>query len=304
MENEKTYLHFLEQCAELAKVLSAEEIVTEICSTVKNNGVQVHGILIKKQGEAIAPNFYLMGHYNDWLCGRTSMEEIAKGMLLAYEEELKKNREIAGTLRFEWEDFKQHVYVRLVGRDRNEMLLKEIPYDEYLDMALVYHYLVEISEETRGVLVVTNHHLEMLGVTKEELREAALYNTMQKRKPVIKKINDMIFQMEEKLGISMKHTATQNFMYILGNAEGEYGAVSMLFSEELERFSNELRGGFYILPSSVHEVILVPDTGEIPAIYFSYMVREVNATQVEASEVLTDSVYYYDREIHAVRRVA
>lgn len=304
LKREQTYLNFLELCARKAGELYPGELHAEICSTTKNNGVQMSGILLKKQGEVIAPNFYLESYYREWSYGRMSIEEITRGMLDAYEEELEKNRKIADALQFEWEIFKQHVYVRLVGRKRNEVLLEEIPYDEYLDMAMVYHYVIEVSEDTRGVLVVTNDHLRLLGITKEELREAALINTRKNRKPVLTGMDEMLRRLGKKLGIPMQRESVQNCMYVLGNATGDYGAVSMLFSRELELFSNEIQSGFYILPSSVHEVILVPDTGTIPTEVFSDMVRSVNATQVEETEVLTDSVYYYDREIHIVRRIA
>ena len=78
----------------------------------------------------------------------------------------------------------------------------------------------------------------------------------------------------------------------------------MTYTDLLEEFSNEAESGFYILPSSVHEVILVPDDTMMTTEIFSGMVRHVNAEHVEETEVLTDSVYYYDRELHTVRRIA
>ena len=304
LENEITYLQFLELCAEKVKELYAGPLHTEICTTTKNNGVEMTGLLMKKPGEPIAPNFFLESHFMEWQKGRSSIESIAEGILRAYGEELEKNRKMVDELHFEWEFFKKKVYVRLIGRERNEGLLADIPHEDYLDMAIVYHYVIEISEEAKGALVITNAHLEMLGITKEELRQAALANTMTGMKPVFTGISDMIMQLGKSVGIPVRWENHCNYMYVLGNADGNYGAVSMLFSKELEQFSNQIQSGFFILPSSVHEVILLPDTGDVPVASLSYMVRDINATQVEKTDVLTDSVYYYDREIHTVRRIA
>ena len=304
LENKITYVEFLELCAELAKELYPGELHTEICGTTKNNGVQVWGVLLKRPNEPIAPNFYLETYYQEWCRGKMTVEEITKGMLEAYAEEYDKNRRIADELNFEWEKFKQQVYVRLVGRDRNAELLTKIPHDEYLDMAQVYHYVIPVSDDTSGVLVITEEHLRALHITKEELREAAMANTIKNMGPVLTGMNEMLERLGKRLGIPVGRESIPNYMYILGNASGNYGAVSMLFSEELERISNEIQTGFYILPSSVHELILVPDNGTIPVEVFSDMVRSVNATQVEETEVLTDSVYYYDKEMHVVRRIA
>ncbi|MBE5951887.1 MAG: hypothetical protein E7260_09900 [Lachnospiraceae bacterium] len=304
MEHKTTYTEFLGLCAELAKQTYPKKLRTEICSTVKNNDVELTGLLLKEPGEVLAPNFFLKEQYKLWCMGQCSLEEIVNGVLNAYTEEMEKNRKIAEGIVLEWERMKPHVYIRLVGRGRNEKKLDDIPHEEYLDMVMIYHYVIEMSEDTRGALLLTNEHLLLLGITKEELHEAAVANTQTGMQPVILDMEEMLCRLGKRLGVFVPGVERNPYLYVMSNAYGKYGAVSLLFQEELERFSGEIGNSFFILPSSVHELILVPDSGGVSAEQLLAMVREVNRTQIEATEVLTDSVYYYDREIHTVRRIA
>ena len=85
-------------------------------------------------------------------------------------------------------------------------------------------------------------------------------------------------------------------LYVMTNTRSMFGAVAMTFAEELECFSMQIEKNYYLLPSSVHEVILVPECENFCREYFRSMVAEINATQVDATEVLSDNIYYYDRE--------
>lgn len=304
MKKEITYAEFLELCRDKAEEMFGEDVTAEVCSAVKNNGVELLGLLLKKEGEKLAPNFYLQHQYYRWCNEIAELDEIMLELRIAYEEELKKNGKIADSLHFVWENMKESVYVRLVGRDRNELLLKTIPYDEYLDMALIYHYVIPVTEETQGVLILTNEHLKKLGITQEELKRAAFENTRRDMPAVLLQMGDVVEQLAKRCGIPIPWRAPNGFLYVLSNKKGSFGAVTMLFTEVLERFSNEIGGGFYILPSSVHEVLLVPDETTLTTDIFSDMVRRINAEHVEETEVLTDSIYYYDKELHTVRRIA
>ena len=92
-------------------------------------------------------------------------------------------------------------------------------------------------------------------------------------------------------------------MYVLSNFSRLYGAGVILYDGVLENCAKVLGGSFYILPSSVHEVIIVPDEGQMTKENLEAMVREVNATQVEEQELLSDYVYYYSISEGAVQRL-
>lgn len=90
-------------------------------------------------------------------------------------------------------------------------------------------------------------------------------------------------------------------MLVLTNSQKHFGAACMLYEGLLDGFAKEINRNIFILPSSVHEVILLPESGQDRPGDLQTMVKEVNASQVEEEERLSDSVYYYDRENQAIR---
>lgn len=87
-------------------------------------------------------------------------------------------------------------------------------------------------------------------------------------------------------------------MYVLGNSRGIHGASTILYEDVLEETSNLIGGDFYILPSSIQEVIAVPAADYMDADNWAEMVVDVNMTQVELNERLSNQVYFYDSSTH------
>ena len=96
--------------------------------------------------------------------------------------------------------------------------------------------------------------------------------------------------------------------YILSNKSGVFGAVYLASPEVMEKISGLFPEGFYLLPSSVHEILVMPKDGNGPGqektpFELGEMVREVNRTCVERDEILSDRIYEYDRENGEIRQV-
>ncbi len=126
----------------------------------------------------------------------------------------------------------------------------------------------------------------------EDVYEQALRNTERLLPPKIQKFED-VWLLGEDEGMKSKKLEP-NTMYILSNEVSLHGATAMLYPGLLQDIGKATRGSFFILPSSVHETILIRDNGEISAEEFQRMVMEVNRTKVSPDEVLSDEVYRYD----------
>ena len=154
-------------------------------------------------------------------------------------------------------------------------------------------------------MVITKEHLELLGITQEELHQTALKNEEQFQPVKIRCMEEVVYELGKRLGVNVQETeAVSPFLHVLTNSRGLYGAVAMINQEKLEHYAEQINNSFYLLPSSIHEVILVPASKDISLTFFADMVKEINQTQVDATEVLSDSIYFYDKEIKQVRRVA
>jgi hypothetical protein len=92
-------------------------------------------------------------------------------------------------------------------------------------------------------------------------------------------------------------------MYILSNQEQMYGASALLYSKRIKNLADRLQCDLIILPSSVHEFLLLPDDGENEYTFYRKMVEDVNTTQVEPEEILSYSLYRYLREKEEVEEI-
>lgn len=304
MSENKSYETFLDMVANCVKDIYKEEVIAERCVSMKNNGVQMTGITLRKKGEKIAPNFYIEQQFQEWKQGTKKLEDIVENLCHMFESELEVNHHLAETICFEWEAMKKNVFLRLVNREKNRELLTKVPYMEFMDLAIIYFYSLTISDDIQGTLILTQEHQTYFGITTEELHEVAERNTRQKYPIKVYKMKDLVTSVKSMLGIELLEPATEeNFMYILSNELGLFGAISMFFQEELKKLADQLGHNLYVLPSSIHEVILVPDYNILLPEKFLEMVRDINITQVQETEILSDSVYYYDRVVEQLRRV-
>ena len=305
MNNEKDYIQFLTELKERVEAFFEGKVTGEVCTSVKNNGVTVTGLLLKGENERVAPNFYLENQYVEWMRGIRTLEEICSRLCNSYSEEIEKSKSLLTDITFKWEVFQRNVFIRLINKERNAKQLETIPYKDFMDLAIIYYYSVNIENNVQGTLIISNEHLNLLGITEEELHQVAV-NNCQRYQPVkLRCMQDLLFDLGRKVGVEIsREKECYPSMFVLSNTKDMFGAVSMTFDVELECFAKRIGKGFYILPSSVHEVILVPENKDFCVEYFASMVREINETQLDPTEVLSDSIYYYDKETLTLRRVA
>lgn len=178
---------------------------------------------------------------------------------------------------------KEKIIVRIVNAQRNEVLLETLACVRVLDFAIIFSYVIQL-EDGVGMINITKEHLKSWGIEIEELRTVALENTVKKNPWLIKDMADMKIP-----GIN----TPRGYMYVLTNKSGHFG-TSVIFYESLLNHIYHQIGAFYLLPSSVHEWILVPiikqaDPGDLESI-----VRSVNRDVIEIDDYLSDSVYYFD----------
>lgn len=303
MEKKVNYSIFLEELAETIKEKSSIELITEQTEVTKNNAVVYRGLLVKEKDSSIAPTFYLEEQFSKFESGEKSLDEVAEYVLECYAKERRKKQELLEHLDFCWDGMKEFITYRLVNREKNQKMLCRAPYEEFLDLALVYQYTLDISDGVQGTIQILKEHLELLNITEEELRAVAFENTRRMHPPVIYSIEEVLLHTKQEWNGEKINTKPESGLYVLTNRSGVYGAVSILFTDELKRFAQATGGGFFILPSSIHEVIFVPDAPGVSLEFLLSSVRSINETTVAATEVLSNQVYYFDPEDGNIRRL-
>ena len=250
------------------------QVRTELYTVTKNNGTRRTGILFKQEDSNLAPTIYLEEFYQKDL-KRQQVPDLAESICRIYQEiRVKKTCDCQNL--FDFNHVKEHIVYKLIRRDANEELLKQIPYEPFLDLAVVYYIQIDNTRFGSAAIQIRNEHLRYWRVEKEEIRRLAEKNTPRIYPVQIRQI--------------------VRFMYVATNEQCSLGAAVMRYPDFRERVRGMIRGDFYILPSSIHEVILVPESFGLEPERMQEMVKEINQTGVAPEEVLSDSVYYFDGE--------
>lgn len=271
----------------------------EVKQVRKNNGVIHYGLLILSKEQNVAPTIYLDAFLEAYERGST-FGMLIERMLSIYGAGVPDENVDLDFFRF-FEKVKDRVCYRLIGRNGNEDLLRDIPYIEFLDLAICFYYAYQGEQLGEGSILIHNSHVEMWGCCTAELMRLAQENTPRLFPWICGSLGDIVSGMLEPEGCGREEDVRleDGFgdeipMKVLTNEKRTQGAVCMLYPGLLAQLAEEEKRSFYIFPSSVHEVILMADRGKGEAESFKQMIVEINDAQVEPEEVLSDSLYYYD----------
>lgn len=259
----------------------------------RNNQVRQEGMVVREKGDGISsilPVFELYGKYQE----SKSMRQAVTAALKMLEE---KPKIWEKSLPKTWAEARGKIHAELVYYEWNKDALENVPYQRFLNFAVVYRMEVPMLEECEAGMRVNYHLMEMWGITKEQLHKTAMEN-LENETYQIRLISKVL---GELMGTVLEMPEDTTGEYVLSNARCRYGAVGMLRKDILQGFSERIGGNFYILPSSVHELILVPEIFPICTEYLKEMVGEVNESAVVREEWLSEDVYYYDCEKHEVK---
>ena len=199
-----------------------------------------------------------------------------------------------------YEKMKDKLSVEVISADTNKKLLENVPHDKIEDLAVVYRFVLESDRNERSSILITNAMINQMGVTPEQLREDALVNSPEIRPVIIKGMNDIMREMmgsEAYEMMGMPEDVNEK-MYVATVVDMNSGAGVLAYQNFMDQAAEKLGGDFFVLPSSIHEILLIPDNGEMVVEELKSMVHEVNLTQVKPEERLTDSVYHYDSKNH------
>lgn len=279
-----------------------------ISTIEKNNGVQLQALRIRLPEQNAEPTIYLEGFYQEFQRGG-SMKNILKEIA-----ELRVERDIPKQIRVEdllnFEKIKNNIVFEVVGAEANKERLTEIPHQKIHDMAYTYRIMIgQIGENANATIQITNKIMKEWGVNKGTLHNLAIKNTPQILVPKFSSMEETLKGLFANDPYSAADPEIQEFMeflnspeegrvpmYVLTNKTNVKGAAALFYPGMKEWIGEQVAGDYFVLPSSLHEVIIVPDNGEMDVFELKDMVQEVNNTQVLPDEVLTNEVYFYDRE--------
>lgn len=259
---------------------------------VLKTNVKLDGLVIMQEGKTITPTIYLEPFYKDLENG-TPLDDVVSSILQVYSRADIHPEHFDLTPISDFGYVKDRLYVQLINRHSNEELLQNVPHALFLDdFAIVVRCTVEMLAESSASFLVHNKHLDMWETEAETLLSHALLNTRKMFGVELESMGNFLQKSCPELAVA---DCPDNSICIMTNKRKLSGAATVLFDDVLKSFAEE-HGNFYVIFSSVHEILLLPslDDSDIDAI--TMMNREVNATQVEADEVLGTKAYFYHRD--------
>ena len=289
------YKEFVEYIKMNAGYIAGEGGNITINHVIKNNGCEMDGLVIMEKGKDIAPTIYLDSFYELYTNGE-NIKNIIRQIELIYEQN-KNNVTFDVNILKHFDTIKDKIVYKVVNYRSNEKLLEQVPHKRILDLAVVFYCLLDNEYGRSATALIYNNNLKNWNVTIDDVYKAALKNTPDL---LHSKISSMA-ALFEKCGVNVDGEEVDlkdyvpSDMYVLTNESKLNGAACILYENVLYDFAQKLGADLYILPSSVHEVILLPKLSMFEKDELVNMVKEVNTEGVAADEVISDHVYEYNR---------
>ncbi len=278
-------------CTEIAKILGREVQYKEVG---KLNGAKHYGLIILEPGSNVAPTLYLEPFYDMYLYTKNWQGTI-KQIIAAYQADSFPKRLDMGWFK-NFENVRELIFYKLVNFEANKALLADIPYTRYLDFAIIYYVLYENDELGDGSILIHNSHLEMWDCTTQDLSGLAEKNTPRLYPIAVSTMENVLQECKADTEELPPSEETPVPMYIMTNEAKVGGAITILYPDALKNFAGRIHSDVVILPSSVHEVILLPLQEEEGFQEFRNMVCDVNRSHLAREDFLSDNVYLYRRD--------
>ncbi len=288
---------------------AGESYKVRINDVRKNNGVILRGLTVMQDDSNISPTIYLNNYYEAYENGEATLVNVVNDVMDTYYRN-KVNQSVDMRYFMNYACVKEHIVYKLVNTEKNKELLEDIPHVEFLDLSVVFQCLVAKECFGTASILIHNAHIKLWDIPVMELFRAAKDNTQRILGYEIKGINDAIYEImqeDEQEGFCfdgcIAEFADSVPMYVLSNKSRVEGAACMIYPDLIKDFAEALGSSLYIIPSSIHELLLLPVTNANESQDIKNMIWEINDTQVKMEEILSYSLYLFDKEKEKIVRL-
>ena len=303
-----TYEEFVAMVCERLRRRYPERSV-DLHKILKPNQPALDGITVLQQGKQMSPMVYLNDLYAELISGRDMnliMENID-----GFIDDAACDLDLDVTALKDPDFIRDKLLYKVINYPQNIDMLKTMPHRRFMDLAVVYYFILRDANIGTATSLVFQTHTDLWGLTEEEMFELASRNTPKVLGCVIRNMDIMVRELllsemrrtlratEEYERFKLLHPREQalaNPMFVMTNADGYQGAASMLQTDRIAQFAKEMEDDLYILPSSVHEVILLPKHFAPDGCEVEKMVKEINDTELAPQDRLSDHLYEFRRD--------
>ena len=278
------------------------QMVVDHQRVTKNNGITLNAITIGKPNSSVRPAFYIENYTNTYPMGINESAETEEAIRVANEivndyNKTQSNedecKDIVNIL-YDFEKVKPLLRAKLINKKRNLSRLNTTPYESFIDMIIIAHVEFKQFGNDTATVTVTRDMIRAWNTTFDEVIQIAKANTFNETH-TFKSMKEVI---AEIMGIPVEETDDDNevSMYVLNNSSMTKGAIKICDTNAMMEIANKLNADLLVLPSSIHEVIIIPKNDVTDIDYLSSMVNSINGDFVDEQDVLSDHAYVFTRE--------
>ncbi len=273
----------------------------------KNNDTQLTGVIIRTEDKNITPNIYLESFFAKMEDG-VDLHDVMKSIA-----DVRINHEMQSSFDLDYlmdfDKVKDNIICKLINADANKEYLADKPFTRKEDLAVVYAVDLGKAEEGHMTTPITDRLMAHYGLTTEQLHDIAMDN-LDKAPLEFQSLRDVLAEMmfpemdrdDPMISVMLPPEDPSKALFVISNEERLNGAVAILNEKLMDDIAEKLGGDFFVLPSSIHECLVLPMSDQMDRGTLENMVQEVNAGQVAPEERLSDHVYVYDSSEHELIR--
>ena len=269
----------------------------EVKEIKKNNGTLLNGICINEEDSNITPNIYLEGFYRKYEEG-ADLPDLLNQIVKVRMDHDKSNINI--DIFNDYELVKKYIFPKIIGRvDWNMDYLSDKPHNHICDLAVVYYVdITEIfgNDDGTASVVINNNLVEKWKIGESDLLFQSFKNLegSERYTSVFKGMSKILSCIADDIpGLDELLTDSDELMFVLTNSISVNGA-SIILKEGVLREIYEKLGLIVLIPSSVHEWIIMRAADVDSPEALRNMINEVNQSQVVENERLSDHPYIFN----------
>ena len=299
---------FINTIKDTIKDYLPEEYKDAEVNLLENRNLNTHytGLTVTRKGDTLAPTINLNALFENY--GQQTENNLASVM----EEVTSVIQHTPGKFDIgrvmDYDRVKKNLFMKLSAAEKNADVLEHTPHITKEDLALTFHIMLDQGEKGTATTMITDKMMDAYGVDLEKLYQDALHNSPVIAPAQIENMGEVLERMMledmkaagapaeviQEMEKDLQETSRDNPMTVITNNRSTDGAAAIFYPGVMDQVGERLNGDYFILPSSVHEILVVPDDGNISFRELTDMVKEVNRTQVAPEDRLTDQVYHYD----------
>lgn len=315
------YQDFTHRITDCIQTILGDHYQVQCHPVCKNNGIVLDGLIVMSDEANISPTVYLNPYYDQFRHGRP-MEELIWEIFSLF-----KQAPQFGLLNLDqltdFETVRESIAIKLINYDANRDLLSDVPHRKFLDLAVVYYFVLRNEALGNATVLIRNEHAHLWQTNESALYRIGIKNTLSLgweirpmntiiRDYLCEELNeylkdrtpsvntpptpDHVQQLAEEILNEIYNKDDDGPLYVLSNTQRFFGASCLLYKNKLKEFAELKNSDLYILPSSIHEVIIIPKRLSPDYESLCRMVKEINETEVDACDRLSDRVYRFSLE--------